>query len=753
MKMPAKENAVMQSDTNNEQSFGMQATAESFKILSSTIYSHKIEAVVRELYCNAVDSHIQAGTERPVRVHLPTTFEQFFEVEDFGLGLSDKDVHEIFTVYFSSTKKEDNTQIGALGLGSKSPFAYQDHMIIRSRYNGIERHYIAFINNSGMPTIKTTSDDVHTKEPNGVMIRVPVNQSDVSEFTDRAEKVFSFFKNRPDVNVELNYDLSQEQVDELYDKGYLVLKNESSMRYRGYFNNFIAVMGGVSYQAEFDRRYCRNPVLLNEMEHNVFGEEAEYYNFDHDQVDVASSINQDTCVIINYDLGEIAFNAGREEISYEGDTKLNLHKKFVGSMMEYVERVQKEIDQQDNIAHAVMKLREYFAASLINRTDVFKFDGDSIRNHMGKCAYNFTDRHVTMYKSHRSSGRVKTANYNKMYYNDLIDKLSNNKEEPLLFVYANDTKEISGAVKSARIVAGERTGKMVFLDRTAKGKMVDLIGALNQIHVSELKQLAESIDPDAFKRKSSTRHSVEDTEFRAKDFASLNDNRLQTFDVNNIDLESSVYVSKSKVNSYVQLTGHDGKVQSVEKFFMTMLRLQMDFDHVFLATTQNKKKMQKLGVMSLEEFIVKNAHKFKDKIQDGHNRSAHSIRGSYNDKFYEMSQEIVFSSCRGLAEFVAENTKEGKRIRDEINKEKLDVEQTSNAFTAYTNKMIQHVLSESEWKAVEPNDNFLNLMEQFEKLVMEDFLVEYPLAKSVDFDSSVDMEHLSLYIEAVDGAQ
>ena len=112
--------------------FKIQASSKAFDILSSNIYQNKVRAVVREISCNAVDAHTAAGNPDPIKVHLPTTLEPHFSVRDFGIGLSDEDVREIFTTYFCSTKTSSNDFVGALGLGSKSPFCLVDSFTVTS---------------------------------------------------------------------------------------------------------------------------------------------------------------------------------------------------------------------------------------------------------------------------------------------------------------------------------------------------------------------------------------------------------------------------------------------------------------------------------------------------------------------------------------------------------------------------------------------------------------------------------------------
>jgi len=52
--------------------FRIRNSAKAFNILSSGLYANKIRAIIRELSCNAVDSHIAAGRSgTPFDVHLP----------------------------------------------------------------------------------------------------------------------------------------------------------------------------------------------------------------------------------------------------------------------------------------------------------------------------------------------------------------------------------------------------------------------------------------------------------------------------------------------------------------------------------------------------------------------------------------------------------------------------------------------------------------------------------------------------------
>ena len=137
--------------------FRIRNSAKAFNILSSGLYANKIRAIIRELSCNAVDSHIAAGKkDTPFDVHLPNSLEPHFSIRDYGTGLTHDQVTNIYTTYFESTRTNSNEFIGALGLGSKSPFCYADNFTITSIHEGVKRTYNAFINDFNTNTLSGT---------------------------------------------------------------------------------------------------------------------------------------------------------------------------------------------------------------------------------------------------------------------------------------------------------------------------------------------------------------------------------------------------------------------------------------------------------------------------------------------------------------------------------------------------------------------------------------------------------------------
>ena len=255
--------------------FKIQATAKAFDILSSNIYTHKVRAVVREISCNARDAHVAAGNDEPFDVHLPTPLEPWFTVRDYGTGLSDEDVREIFSTYFCSTKTGSNEFIGALGLGSKSPFCLVDSFMVTSYLDGIQHTYSCYRDEHGEPQVASLTEN-ETNEPNGLEVSLSIDGK-CEEFREEAIEVYNYFEELPNIN-----DKSVETEIQVNRNKY-IFKDEDFAFSTGY-GDTKAVMGGVAYDIpdEYD--------------------------------DIALD------GYINFELGEISFDAGRESLSLDDKT-------------------------------------------------------------------------------------------------------------------------------------------------------------------------------------------------------------------------------------------------------------------------------------------------------------------------------------------------------------------------------------------------------------------------------------------------
>lgn len=172
--------------------------AHLFGILRGQLYSDKPMAILREYCTNAQDSHAEAGyPERPIEVKLPSLLDMTLTIRDYGTGLSEDDIFQVFASYGESTKRGTNNQVGMLGLGSKSAFSYVSSFTIISRFDGERSMYEAYLDETGLGKI-SLMHRAPTQEENGVDIQVSVgNREDIQKFGDAAVRLFAHWNPRP----------------------------------------------------------------------------------------------------------------------------------------------------------------------------------------------------------------------------------------------------------------------------------------------------------------------------------------------------------------------------------------------------------------------------------------------------------------------------------------------------------------------------------------------------------------------------
>lgn len=267
--------------------FRIRNSAKAFSILSSGLYANKIRAIIRELSCNAVDSHVAAGRQdTPFDVHLPNALEPWFSIRDYGVGLNRDQVTNIYTTYFESTKTDSNAFIGALGLGSKSPFSYTDNFTVTAVQGGVKGVYSAFINGEGVPSIILLSTENATDEPTGVEVKFSVNDRyDYSKFREEAASVYAYFKLQPVVSGHSEFKVKTIQY---LSRDIIPGVHEVDAR-NSYSNASVAVMGNIAY-----------PIEMPNAADNL--------------ADLAGLLR---CNLeLHFDIGELDFQASREGLSY-----------------------------------------------------------------------------------------------------------------------------------------------------------------------------------------------------------------------------------------------------------------------------------------------------------------------------------------------------------------------------------------------------------------------------------------------------
>jgi len=182
--------------------FSAEDSAHLMMLLRDTLYTDKILAVLREYGANAWDAHRDAGIpDRPIQVNLPTLEDPTLRIRDFGKGLSKEECFALFPVYGRSTKRNSNNTVGALGIGSKSAYAYTDTYTVTSYHGGMKRVYIAALGESGKGDFMLFHEE--PSDETGIDIQVTVQEADFQEFQTKAADLFAYFTPTPECNFKL----------------------------------------------------------------------------------------------------------------------------------------------------------------------------------------------------------------------------------------------------------------------------------------------------------------------------------------------------------------------------------------------------------------------------------------------------------------------------------------------------------------------------------------------------------------------
>ena len=254
-------------------------------ILRDTLYTDKILAVLREYGSNAWDAHRASGIDdKPIHVTLPTAMAPTLSIRDYGKGLSEKEVFEVYTQYGESSSRASNSGVGMLGIGSKSGFAYSDSFTIISWNEGTKSIYAAVLDEAGAGRIDKLHEQVCDLGDQGLEVQIPTKPSDRHLFYSKARSLFKFFSPRPQINTNL---------DEY--------KKPADATKAGWLNRqgggWLAVMGCIPYKLNLNQV---TDLLVEKGMSRAF---------------------QNLHGVLLFDIGDVEFAASREELKYSDITK------------------------------------------------------------------------------------------------------------------------------------------------------------------------------------------------------------------------------------------------------------------------------------------------------------------------------------------------------------------------------------------------------------------------------------------------
>lgn len=305
-----------------------------FQLLTKTIYSNPIGTVVREIASNCFDSHVEAHVDSPVIIRLSEdkmTNTKYISFIDFGVGISPDRMENVYGVYFASSKRGDNTQIGGFGIGGKTPLAYKrstghgegeydNSFNIITVFDGIKYEYLIYEGKESPEFSEPLMSE--TSECNGTEVRIVVLEKDIYSFKKEMVRQLYYFENIVFQGFGDDED-TRDKVDETLMNEYQIVRG-TNFFYRGSeYSQYVHVcLGKVAYPINYD----------------VLGLNSSDYKFP---------------VGLRIEIGEIGVNASREALDYSEQTikliksKLNLAKAEIIALL---------VKQYENI----LTLEDYF---------------------------------------------------------------------------------------------------------------------------------------------------------------------------------------------------------------------------------------------------------------------------------------------------------------------------------------------------------------------------------------------------------
>jgi len=229
-------------------------------MLSTSLYANPLRTMIQEICFNAWDAHRMGNCQdKPIDVYINATTGLI--VRDYGPGIDPAMIDKIYCTYGASTKRDDPNQTGGFGLGSKSPYAYNESFMVTNHFAGSKDMYImrrVHDDNDGGPGYDHIISGVPTEET-GLMVTVSLKGE-----RDRL-KVYEYLKEilfLSGIKINIHYE-DKSSDPELIEAESLAPGEfiTSDMQPNGIY----AVYGGVKYEIPEHDEYMEDYRLLKNL--------------------------------------------------------------------------------------------------------------------------------------------------------------------------------------------------------------------------------------------------------------------------------------------------------------------------------------------------------------------------------------------------------------------------------------------------------------------------------------------------------
>ena len=333
---------AIENSTGNVVKMRLSENASSmvFQLFTKSVYSNPIGTVVREITSNCFDSHTEAGITAPViiRKHKDaTTNTQYISFIDYGVGMSPDRVNNVYGVYFESTKRTDNQQIGGFGIGAKSVLAYKrstgqgegeydNSFYVLTIFDNIKYYYCIY-EGCESPVISLLHQEP-TTEGNGTEIQIPILERDLASFQTEMIKQLYYFENIIFEGFDYQHSYNKDkdgnpEIVKPLSNDYQIIRGKTFL-FRGdkYNSNMHICLGRVTYPIDF----------------GVLGLNSSDYKLP---------------IALKLDVGDVNVTVSRESLDYSESTIKMLKRKLEEAKLEIIELITKQYDD-------IRTLEQYF---------------------------------------------------------------------------------------------------------------------------------------------------------------------------------------------------------------------------------------------------------------------------------------------------------------------------------------------------------------------------------------------------------
>lgn len=298
-------------------SFKIANNKEMFDALREGLYKNPIGAIAREISSNARDANRENGNEdKPIEIEIRDTTNKMFSASndlqiifrDYGPGITEDRIKNIFLYYGKSTKTTTNHQTGGFGLGAKTPFAYTEQFTVITTVDnkGKRLKYIwtASVNDSkgvGSGEMVQFSCE-ETTDATGTQVIIPVKHEDREQFEHEVHKSTAFWKTQPRL---IGFTTDKWEFDRLFvneGKNKFIVVNDPTQRLSR--TGYTLILDGIVY--DLDINLMKFPTTPME----------------------TSAYNSSFVLCFEFKTGDLTIAVNREAVRYDEKTKTAITKRF-----------------------------------------------------------------------------------------------------------------------------------------------------------------------------------------------------------------------------------------------------------------------------------------------------------------------------------------------------------------------------------------------------------------------------------------